>query len=75
MKVSTWLVIELRPKNSWNPEAQINAVITKARQTRPKGQMAIKVTLDIDAQSLQPRIEAWVDAGLIDIHVDEDAEA
>lgn len=68
MKVSTWLVIELRNKNNWSGE--IVPFIAKARQTRPINEMAVKVTLDIDPAALQPQVEALIEAGLLTLQVE-----
>lgn len=68
MRVSTWLVIELRNRNNWSGE--VVPFISKARQTRPVNEMAVKVTLDLDPDALQPHVTAMVDAGLIVLDVE-----
>ena len=70
MKVSTWLVIELR-RDDWS---KVVPVIVKARRTRPVNEMAVKVTLDIDPADLQPHVDALVEAGHITLEIDEAVE-
>ncbi len=54
MKTSAWLVIHL--------DAQGNPFIDRAvKQRRPRNEMAIHVTLDIDMAVLQPQLELLVD--------------
>ena len=68
MKVSAWLVIELRNKNNWS--GRIDPVITKARQTRPTNEMAVKVTLELEPEDLQPHVEKLINSGHIHLEVE-----
>lgn len=68
MKASAWLIIELRRENNYDkPQPHIVGV----RKTRPLNQLAVRVTLDIDVDSLQPQVEAMVDAGLVHLEIEE----
>ena len=53
MKTSAWLVIEL--------DRHGDPYIVKTRKRRPRNEMAIRITLDIDMSVMQPRIEALID--------------
>lgn len=63
MKCSAWLIIELGRGNQ--PR------ITRVRQSRPRNEMAVHLTLDIDPNTLQPHVEALVEAGMIQLEIEE----
>lgn len=72
MKVSAWLVIEMRNRNNWS--GRIDPVITKVRQTRPTNDMAVKITLDIEPEDLQPHVDALLESGYIVLRIEDPAE-
>ncbi len=54
MKTSAWLVIHL--------DARGNPFIDRVvKQRRPRNEMAIHITLDIDMNEMQPHLEVLVD--------------
>ena len=73
MKVSAWLVIEIGKGDlNWRDARRVK--IARVRQTRPEGEMAVHVTLDIAPEVLQPAVEAAVEAGRVIFDVVSDEE-
>jgi len=72
MKVSAWLVIELKDHPYYY--GKIEPRIVKALQNRPKNQMAVKVTLEFEEEDLQPHVERLIDSGHVSLMIEEPEE-